>query len=108
MNLTAKISLILILSVSLISKGQIPYYDAITLRDHMEGNDLKFGSGKVYEILDKYYEPDINNSKQELYDAFNATPIGDPNPFIEITGGSRASLSGQASIGKLLKSSPIS
>lgn len=108
MNLTTKISFVLILSASLIGKGQIPYYDAITLRKHMVDNNLRYGSEKVYEILDKYYMPDINNSKQEVYDAFNATPVGDPNPFIEITGGSRASLAGLASIGGFLKSSPIS
>jgi len=108
MSTTIKILFILLLSASFIGKGQIPYYDAITLHKHMVDNNLKYGSEKVYEILDKYYMPDSNNSKQEVYDAFNATPVGDPNPFIEITGGSRSSLSGKASIGELLKSSPIS
>lgn len=73
----------------------------------MIGDDLDFGKEEVYEILDKYHQPQVNNQKQDIYDAFNATPISDPNPFIEITGGQRSSLSGSAASDKSFDLSSI-
>lgn len=92
--------LLLILSLPFILNAQTAYYDALELSKHMIGSDLDFGEEKVYEILDKYHEPQVNNTKQQIYDAFNENPVSDPNPFIEITGGMRSSLGGLAQTGK--------
>jgi len=107
MNHAAKISIVLILTTIFVGKGQIPFYDALSLRDHVHSDNKLSADSIVYGILDKYYKPDINNTESEIKNAFNAQgDLPDPNPFIEIIGASRSSE--KAPIGELLKTSPIS
>lgn len=69
--------------------SQIAYYDAIELAKHLNPgtNDLKLSS-EVFEILDFYLDPSKENTKKELFDAFDhiSNPQRDPNPFISFSG----------------------
>lgn len=91
MNKVIVVILLAILCTPSLSIGQIPFHDAVELSDHLDNSGQLMANDSVYDILDKYVEPDKVNTKQEIFDAFSATPIGgDPNPFIEVSGASKA------------------
>ena len=88
----------LILSILFLSlpntHGQIPYYDALELRKLANSSGQLNVDQQVYDILDKYYEPDVSNSTNDIDDAFEpAGPGVDPNPFINLSGGARSGIS---------------
>ncbi|MCD4792295.1 MAG: hypothetical protein K8R54_03615 [Bacteroidales bacterium] len=87
----------LLLSYSFINFGQIAYYDAFKLANETDqGGQLKYSSETVFSILDKYYQPKINNTKNEIVNAFNYVDGEDQNLFIEISGKSEGVRGGNA------------
>jgi hypothetical protein len=73
-------------------RAQIAYYDALTLGRHMSEGQLERSSDTVFMILDKYIQPGVNNTKQQIIDSVNETSVKDFNPFIEISGGTEGNI----------------